>query len=121
MLEGKFLFFGVIRSGRDVEGGTTNVQFKCGHCSYGTNNGLRYPGQRDWMGKQGAEQGDRIGMLLDLDQGSMTVWKNDVKLGVMVAKGLRGNLCWAVTLGMAGDSARIESAPLPQDEDTPSV
>ena len=27
------------------------------------------------------EQGDRIGMLLDLDQGSMTVWKNDVKLG----------------------------------------
>ena len=41
------------------------------------------------------EQGDRIGMLLDLDQGSMTVWKNGVKLGVMQAGGLRGPLCWA--------------------------
>ena len=29
-------------------------------------------------------------MLLDLDQGSMTVWKNDEKLGVMQAEGLGG-------------------------------
>ena len=58
------------------------------------------------------EQGDRIGMLLDLDQGSMTVWKNDVKLGVMVAEGLRGPLCWAVVVS---SSARIESAPLPNE------
>ena len=36
-------------------------------------------------------------MLLDLDQGSTTVWKNDEKLGVMAAEGLRGPLCWAVT------------------------
>ena len=28
---------------------------------------------------------------------SMTVWKDDVKLGVMVAEGLRGPLCWAVS------------------------
>ena len=40
---------------------------------------------------QAAQQdGDRIGMLLDLDQGSMSVWKNDIKLGVMTAKGLSG-------------------------------
>ena len=38
-------------------------------------------------------QGARISMLLDLDQGSMTVWKNDVKLGVMVAEGQSGPLC----------------------------
>ena len=38
-------------------------------------------------------------MLLDLDQGSMTVWKNDDQLGVMVAEGLSGPLCWAVSLG----------------------
>ena len=32
----------------------------------------------DWEGMNYAdEQGDRIGMLLDLDQGSMTVWKNN--------------------------------------------
>ena len=42
------------------------------------------------------EQGDRIGMLLDLDQGSMTVWKNDEKLGVIQVEGLSGEFCWAV-------------------------
>ena len=48
-------------------------------------------------------------MLLDLDQGSTTVWKNGEKLGVMQAEGLRGPFCWAVTL--SGDTgARIESA-----------
>ena len=38
-------------------------------------------------------QFDCIGMLLDLDQGSMTVWKNDEKLGMMHAEGLSGQLC----------------------------
>ena len=58
------------------------------------------------------KQGDRIGMLLDLDQGSMTVWKNDERLGVMLAEGLRGPLCWAASLFL-DDSARIESAAVP--------
>ena len=44
-------------------------------------------------------------MLLDLDQGSMTVWKNDVKLGVMVGEGLSGLLCWAASPYANGDSA----------------
>ena len=49
----------------------------------------------------------------------MTVWKNDVRLGVMQAKGLSGEFYWAAAvctdpLGSPwGDSARIESAPLP--------
>ena len=42
----------------------------------------------------------------------MTVWKNDVKLGVMQAEGLVGPLCWAAS--MYNDTgARIESAPAP--------
>ena len=53
------------------------------------------------------DQGDRIGMVLDLDQGSMTVWKNDEKLGVMVAEGLRGSLCWAVEIHDPGHSVRM--------------
>ena len=60
-----------------------------------------------------AKQGDHLGMLLDLDQGSMTMWKGDNKLGVMVAEGLSGPLCWAVSLGAPSRSARIESAPAP--------
>ena len=76
--------------------------------------GSRIPDRSDWGGGQRArEQGDRIGMLLDLDQGSMTLYKNDEKLGITQAVGLSGPLCWAVSHYMydAGSSARIESAP----------
>ena len=52
-------------------------------------------------------------MLLDLDQGSMTVWKNGIKLGVMAAEGLSGPYCWAVGVGFRDDGARIESVPAP--------
>ena len=70
------------------------------------------PGYRKWEGMRSARQGDRIGMLLDLDQGSMTVWKNDEKLGVVQAEGLSGPLCWAVSLAQ-GSCAHIASAALP--------
>ena len=43
----------------------------------------------------------------------MTVWKNGRMLGVMVAEGLSGPLCWAASLVHPGTSARIESAPAP--------
>ena len=86
-----------------------------GHCFYYTTNGRRWPGQNAWEGMQGArEQGDCIGMLLDLDQGSMTVWKNGVVLGVMQPEGLSGPLCWGVSLFSEGESARIGSAPVPE-------
>ena len=52
------------------------------------------------------------GLLLDLDQGSMTVYKNDERLGVM-ATGLSGEYCWAVSLCMRGTGVRIEPAPAP--------
>ena len=46
------------------------------------------------------ETGDCVELLLDLGQGSMTVTvtKNDERLGVIVASGLRGEYCWAVSL-----------------------
>ena len=57
-------------------------------------------------------------MLLDHSQGSMSVWKmNGEQLGVMLAEGLSGPLCWAVSLGYGSSSepygSRIESAPAP--------
>ena len=64
-------------------------------------------------GNQGSKEGDSIGMLLDLDQGTVAVWKTDEKLGVMQSEGLSGPLCWAVSLGGRGESARIESAAAP--------
>jgi hypothetical protein len=60
--------------------------------------------------------GDCIGLLLDLDVGSLTVYKNDERLGV-IADDLGGEFCWAITLANPGPSARIESAPMPEDID----
>ena len=51
-------------------------------------------------------------MLLDLDQGSMTVYKNDERLGLM-ATGLSGEYSWAAELCYQGTSARMEAAPAP--------
>jgi hypothetical protein len=63
------------------------------------------------------ERGDRIGLLLDLDQGTMTVYKNDERLGVMATE-LSGEYSWAVSaspvlLTTTGSSARIGAAPAP--------
>ena len=113
VVQGVDMFFGVIRPGWDVEGGMHAFAVD-GHCFYYTHAGTHLPDRIDWEGRQAArEQGDRIGMLLDLDQGSMTVWKNDERLGVMQAEGLRGPLCWAVEFFTQGESARIETAPAP--------
>jgi hypothetical protein len=118
VVAGDNMLFGVIRPGFDVAAGV-NAYDVDGHCFYLTGSGSRFPGGGiGWEGRQGARApGDRIGMLLDLDQGSMTVWKNDEQLGVMAAEGLSGPLCWAVSLysGSRGDSARIESAPPPDE------
>ena len=107
----------VIRPAWDVEGGDDASDAEGdGRCIYDTDEGIRYPSpQHDGEGMRTArEQGDRVGMLLDLDQGSMTVWKNDVRLGVMQAEGVIGPLCWAVEMDDQGDSAvRIESGPAP--------
>ena len=52
--------------------------------------------------------------LLDTIAGSLTVYLNDVRLGVMQASGLTGAYRWAVSMRCAGDSVRLESAPAPQ-------
>jgi hypothetical protein len=105
-------FFGVIRPGWDVEGGQNAFDVD-GHCFYNTASATRFPGGHEWEGMQGAmEQGDRVGLLLDLDQGSMTVYKNDERLGVM-ATGMSGEYCWAAELFQQGSRARIEAAAAP--------
>eukprot|EP01052_Picozoa_sp_SAG31_P036008 SAG31_NODE_4428_length_3241_cov_1.408020_1_plen_73_part_00 len=52
-------------------------------------------------------------MLLDLDQGSLSMWKNGAEFGILRAEGLTGPLSWAVVLADEGDSAKIEAAPAP--------
>ena len=83
---------------------------------YWTGGGNRYPGFGEWEGMQHArEEGDRIGLLLDLDQGTLTVYRNDSRLGVM-ATDLSGEYSLAVELFMRDSSTRIESAEIPVAE-----
>ena len=54
-----------------------------------------------------------IGLLLDFDSGSLSVFKNAQRLGVM-ATGLEGAYSWAVSLDHEyGKSVRIKPAPAP--------
>lgn len=87
-----------------------------GHCMYISLTGKHQDHGstwRAWDGMQGATDGDRIGMLLDLDQGSMTLYKNGDLLGRMVAGGLSGEYCWAATMLFGWDTVRIGAAATP--------
>ena len=73
-------------------------------CEYNSEDGLcEYTnwagedGLDDWEGAEGFITGDKIGMTLDLDDGTLTVYKNDRRLGVMI-DGLSGSYCWYVSL-----------------------
>ena len=65
----------------DVEGGpgtaggsALTVDSHCLYDALDARDGRRLPGNIGWGGKQTArKQGDRVGRLLDLDQGSITV------------------------------------------------
>jgi len=54
--------------------------------------------QFDWEGMEGSlgEESFKIGMVLDLDEGTLDVYKNDRRLGTMMT-GLSGEYCWAFT------------------------
>jgi hypothetical protein len=107
----KEIFFGVIRPDYDVEFGKGAAE-EDGHCFYDTGTGQCSPGGGDWEGRQPAtKQGDRIGLLLDLNAGTLAVYKNEAWLGVM-STGLVGEYSWAVSMKVSG-SARIEPAPAP--------
>ena len=49
----------------------------------------------EWEGMERCKSGDTVGMLLDLDAGTLSVYKNNRRLGVM-KDGLDGSYCWFV-------------------------
>eukprot|EP01046_Picozoa_sp_COSAG06_P039237 COSAG06_NODE_4612_length_4101_cov_2.753373_1_plen_300_part_00 len=103
---------GVVAEGFDVLGPPAYDQ--AGNCFMSTMNGAREPGLSDWPGMPGSlKHGDRIGLLLDTTEGSLSVFLNDVSLGVMIESGLTGRYRWAVSLDVENDSVRIEPAPVP--------
>ena len=57
----------------------------------------------------------KIGMLLDLEAGNLTVYNNARKIGV-IKDGFSGEYCWCASIWENGDSVRIEKGQIPTDK-----
>ena len=64
-----------------------------------------------WDGKERMSSGDELGMLLDLDEGTLSVYKNGRRLGVM-KRGLVGPYCWVVSVN-EGTLVTIKRGTIP--------
>jgi len=65
-----------------------------------------------WDGMESVASGDEIGMLLDLDEGTLSVYKNGRKLGIM-KRGLVGQYCWVVSMGIGTSVTTIKRGKIP--------
>ena len=74
---------------------------------YSTNWGEKYITKEDWPGKEEMLETGEIEMLLDLVAGTLTLYKNSRRLGI-VQKGLAGEYSWTVALGSSDTSIGIE-------------
>ena len=70
----------------------------------------------NWEGMERCSTGDTLGMLLNLDKGTLTVYKNNHRLGVM-KDGLSGPYCWYVLVDV-GDLVAIQKGWPPDLNDT---
>ena len=68
--------------------------------------------------KRTAQRGDRVGLLLDLDLGTLAVYKNDNRLGIVSSELAGGEYCWAATMFAAGSAVRIEKKPVPDVDES---
>ena len=62
-----------------------------------------------WKGREGTRRTSfKLGFILDVDVGTLDVYKNDRRLGTMMS-GLVGEYCWVVSLrpGDAGDAKTV--------------
>lgn len=122
VVEGWDLFFGLVRPTWDVEGGK-NPQDEPEHCFFYALNGARYPGgSQEWVGVRGLDgRCGRVGLMIDLDVGSMTAYINGHCAGLLVVgeqhverrdrerrRVLQGEYCWAVSMRHGNDTVRIE-------------
>ena len=113
---GMVLLYGVVRPTWDVEH-ERNPHNVADHHFYDSFYGRRYPEYEAW-GAQPADgpldqpERDTVTLELDLDAGTLCVWKNAERLGVM-ATGLSGEFVWAMAFASVDTVARITSAPGP--------
>jgi len=85
-------------------------------CLYNTNNGYCHTRQvgssnTNTEGMESLSSDGEIGMLLDLDEGTLSVYKNGQNLGVMKS-GLAGPYCWLASM-YRGSRVTIERGTIP--------
>jgi len=101
----------------------TNNSVQC--CMYCVNNGFCHSSDwggsnesiitdSTWEGMQPTTSGDELGLLLNLEEGTLSVYKNGRKLGVM-KRGLAGPYCWVVSL-YRGVQVTIKRGTAPPSE-----
>ena len=104
--DGEFAFFGIQRlysdflAQRSDDWGDGNVHVCELYCFEGMMNWTNWEGEghdEDWEGNEPYGPGDTVGMLLNLDEGTLTVYRNNRRLGVL-KDGLAGSYCWYVTI-----------------------
>ena len=88
------------------------VAGKCWSCSWEVNSGLA-DGDSTWNNARLFE-GSVLGMLLDLDEGTLAIYQNNQKLGVMKS-GLTGEYCWGICLLFGASTASIARGRVPTD------
>ncbi|EJK60047.1 hypothetical protein THAOC_19668 [Thalassiosira oceanica] len=102
---------------RTVEWGNGNVHA----CEYDcVDGGTRwiswdspFPRWELWDGRDGCDAGDAVGMLLNLNEGTLAVYNNSRRLGVM-KDGLLGSYCWcASSVGDRESALTIEKCDPP--------
>ena len=116
-----FQKYSELRSERNERWGFSKVHL-CSLISYGVyvwSDWVRRYEVHDWDGAEFASfgKGDEVGMLLDLEAGTLCVYKNGRRLGILkghtMIDGLSGEYCWAVSLWEAGESVSIKKGIVP--------
>ncbi|EJK62615.1 hypothetical protein THAOC_16765 [Thalassiosira oceanica] len=90
-----------LRSQRTPKWGDSNVHCCAYHCYTGDCHWTNWDNvserQGTWQGSERQEGSGTIGLLLDLDKGTLSVFKNGRRLGVMKER-LGGEYCWFVAV-----------------------
>ena len=102
---------------KSADWGNGNVhvcEYYCGDGQMRWNDWRHDPGWEDWEGMEGCQSGNTVGMLLNLDEGTLAVYINNRRLGVM-EDGLSGSYCWYTRLSY-DQRVTIRRGNLPRHE-----
>ncbi len=112
IIEGAYSCFGLMPADADINNIDPPYDME-GACLYYNMNGMRWgggcvgEGVQEWEGMQKAGVGDTLTLVHEPGPGSLTVWKNGARLGLIETSGLKGSYRWVVAMQTVGHCVRI--------------